>query len=144
MTDKTLPSGAVLKLNDVPWPAAHKLYMSVVRELEVVRVEFGATNLNIQDLQKTQVDDKAINTLKNLMCRLMGSDTVQAALWDCMGRCLYTGQKITDRTFEPTDARGDFLVVEKEVLWHSLLPFLKDLLSLFPPLQALRSINAQK
>ena len=144
MEDKTLPSGAILKLNDVPWPAAYKLYMSVVRELEVVRVEFGATSLNLQDLQKTQVDDKAINTLKNLMCRLMGSDTVQAALWECMGRCLYNGQKITDRTFEPVAARGDFLVVEKEVLWHSLLPFLKDLFSLFPQFQALRNTSALK
>lgn len=144
MTEKTLPSGATLKLNDVPWPTAHKLYMAVVREIEVVRVEFGATNLNLQDLQKTQIDDKAINTLKNLLCRLMASDQVQAALWDAMGRCLYNGQKITDRTFEPTESRGDFLITEKEVLWHSLLPFLKDLLSLFPPLQALKNINDQK
>ena len=55
------------------------------------------------------------------------SSEVQPALWDCMAICLYNGAKITRDTFESDTARGDYLIVAKEVLVYNLTPFFKGL-----------------
>lgn len=111
--EKTLDSKAVVQINMAPFGVSHRLLQAVMREVGVVRLSEGEQEF-----------------AKNIVVRLISSPEVESILWECMGRCLYNGQKITKDTFESEQNRGDYLVVSKEVLEVNLIPFLSNLGSL--------------
>lgn len=113
MVEKTLDSGAVVQINLAPFGVAHRLLQVVMKEVGSVSMSGGEAEF-----------------MKNLLARFVYSPEVEQVLWECMGRCLYRGQKIVKETFEPEAARGDYLLVAKEVLEVNLTPFLKNLSSL--------------
>lgn len=130
-----LPSGAVLTLCDPPFEEANEL-------LEAVAVEVGkiATGLKV-DLSNSKdpgaiaaqmlAQDLSIDVIKGAACQLVASPIVKAALRRCMGRCLYAGVTMTPASFEPKNARGDYLPAAWEVMRFTLVPFLNGLLSRF-------------
>lgn len=128
---KTLDSGNILEVTLAPFEIGHRLLKSVTKELESVKIGLGIKGKNLQDLFEMDINDEAINTIKNIITRLISSDIVEESLWACMERATYNNQKISRDTFENEKAREDFLVVAKEVLWFNLTPFLKHLGSLF-------------
>jgi hypothetical protein len=130
---KTLDSGATLEVTLSPFEVGHRLLKAVVREIEMVNVEFGVRGKSFKDIFE-DIGDEAVNTIKNMAARLVSSDAVEEILWLCMERATYNGIKINRDTFEDERARGDYLIVAKEVLWFNLAPFLKNLASMFPAL----------
>jgi hypothetical protein len=68
---------------------------------------------------------------KELFCGSFTSKEVERCLWACFARCLYSGPtiegKITKDTFEPLEARQDFIVVCTEVARENVLPFVNGL-----------------
>lgn len=111
---KTLQSGAQLEITQVPFGDAHVLFKAVSRQLKEVRLDLEAD---------------VMNTVKDAFLVLAASDEVEGALWKCMARATYNGLKVTRDTFEPEEARGDFLPVAKEVLAFSIAPFFGSLAS---------------
>lgn len=111
--DKALDSGATVQINMAPFKDGHRLLQAVMREVGAVSVKDGQAEF-----------------LKNILSTLIASDAITEILWLCMGRCLYNGQKITKDTFDSEKARGDYLIVAKEVLEINLTPFLQNLGSL--------------
>ena len=75
--------------------------------------------------------------------KLLSSDLISAALWPCMARSLYNGQKILQATFEDEAAREDFLIVQGAVLEFNLRPFFKSL-GLLSPAAPEKSTESQK
>lgn len=127
---KKLESGAEIEVQSAPFSDAHKLYKAVMRELEQVRIEFGAIGKNVdkvEELLQATLTDEGMNTLKNIIARISSSDAVELALWPCMGRATWKGRKIIPDLFEEDDARADFLAVAREVLLFNLRPFLSGL-----------------
>lgn len=118
----TLESGAKLDLGMAPFATGMKLFKTVANELKLVNFELGLEDMNLRRLA-----DKDINTFKNAILQLAGSDALEAALFACMERCLYNGVKIDRKTFEPEDARADYLPVAWEVMKYNLAPFFKNL-----------------
>lgn len=98
---KTLESGAKIEVQVASFEKAHRLLQAVKSTL------IGMENI----------------------IELVVSEPVQPALWDCMSVVLYNGQRVSRETFEPENARGDYLVVAIETLKANITPFFKSLAS---------------
>lgn len=109
----TLPSGAILKVNLAPFPDSKALYQAILEELRTVSVN--------------DEDEIGINLIKDLFCTGFSSKKVDTALSKCVARCLYKGEKITNESFEPAEARQDYMKVLIEVTKENILPFVKSL-----------------
>lgn len=132
--DKTLDSGAKLKITIAPFSVGNRLLKAVTKELETVGINLGMGKGKLNDFFNADVDtDGVINSLKNVVFRLISSETIEVCLWECMERATYqpfgkeVGLKITRETFEDEKVRGDYLIVAKEVLVANLSPFFPSL-----------------
>ena len=119
-----LDSGAFLTVQVAPFAAGTRLLKVVSRELSQVRIELDA------GLDLANIGGKDVNTLKNVAFQLIQSEQVESALAACMEKCLYNGNRITPATWEPENARQDYLLVAWEVMKANLRPFVKNLGSL--------------
>ena len=75
-----------------------------------------------------------VNLRKDLFCTFLASKKIEAALAECMKRVTYNGLKITEDTFEPVEARDDYLTVCVEVTRENVVPFMKSLFAYGPDL----------
>lgn len=113
MREVTLPSGAILKMNLAPFKVSKSLYQAVLEECKDIKLSFD-----------TPLD---VNLIKDLFCTGMSSKKIEDALYKCMERCLYNGQKISEETFEDEKAREDYMTVCIEVAKENINPFMKSL-----------------
>ena len=116
----TLPSGRELQLGIAPFAVGMKLVKTLAAEAKNVDVE-------LESLDLSKLAGKNLNSIKNLVLQMLSSDALEAALFQCMERCLLDGQKITRQTFEPEDMRQDFFPVAWEVIAFNVAPFAKSL-----------------
>jgi hypothetical protein len=74
---------------------------------------------------------------KDTILKLLSSKAVYAGVWTCLASCTYTAPgteapvRITKSTFQPEEARQDFLPAAWEVLTLNVTPFFGSLASLF-------------
>lgn len=132
---KTLESGAKLDITMASFEVGLKLFKAVSYELEKVDLRLGIKAKSLKELFDLEISDAAINTLKNVIMRIIASERVEEVLWQCMDKATYNNKRINKDIFEHEDARGDYLIVAKEVLWFNLSPFFKNLSSKFLELQ---------
>ena len=132
MPKVTLPSGAVLDITVSSFEASMNLLKAVMREVEQVKLNFGSTAPNMREFLNQPAGEEVLNTLKNLVSRLIYSPEVTEALWVCMGPVRYNDRKVDKMLFEDEAVRGDYFAVAKEVLMANIAPFMKNLTSLFP------------
>lgn len=124
---KTLKSGKVLTLQIASFAVASKLRQAVAIELkgvnlgETFKIAAGASATDLGGM------DLPVDALKNLVCQFLASEAVERAVFECMKVCQYQGERIGQDTFEPEDAREDFLPVAWEVMVMNLAPFFKGL-----------------
>lgn len=136
---KTLDSGSVLEVTMSPFIVGNRLFKAIAKEIQSVDISIGAKGSTVQDIFQLEVSDQAINTVKNIISRLLSSDSVEEVLWQCMERATYNGVKISADVFESEKARGDYFIVAKEVLWFNLSPFVRNLGSLFREIKGSRT-----
>lgn len=108
-----LPSGAKLEVTPSDFKTAKALYMVIAAEAQALKLD-----------PKAEVD---VNFYKDIFCAGISSGLIESALSACMKRCTYNGLKITDDTFEPIEARQDYLLVCFEVARANVEPFMKGL-----------------
>ncbi len=115
-----LPSGAELHITLSPFEDSLALYQSILEEMKLVKIVTG---------------DEVGDLIKNLFCVGFSSKKVQAALWKCMERVTYDNGKgklkVTKDTFEPEEARVDYMQVCIEVAKANVMPFTKNLYALY-------------
>jgi hypothetical protein len=116
--DFKLPSGATLTVYEAPFSEAYSLYQKCVNELAHYKLELAKGGLTFEKL-------------KDLFCIACASDEIINAAWPCLRRCLYAGVKIDPSTFEPSEARQDFLPCMVEIMKDNVLPLLKGLFTLW-------------
>jgi hypothetical protein len=121
----TLKSGAILILGTPSFSQSTKLFKVICNELRLV-------DMDISSMDIRTFAGKDINSIKNALLQLLGSDAVENALFECAIRSTYNSLKITRDTFSPEDAREDYFLVAWEVIRHTLRPFGKSLASLLP------------
>ena len=120
MNEITLKSGAVLAASIAPFSVSNKLLKTIVRELKGVDVE-------LENLDFSKLAAQDINTLKNAICQILGSDAIEQAVFECLAKCTYNGTRIVRDTFDPEDARADYLPCAWEVIKINLRPFFSGL-----------------
>lgn len=118
----TMPSGAQLKIGLAPFKEAKALYQAVLAEGPGIKVEST---------------DKVENAVKDLLCIMLSSARIETALKPCMERCLYGGKKIDDQSFEPKDARQDYVEACYLIAKANIEPFTKSLYARFSQVQDL-------
>lgn len=113
MKELRLPSGAILKIGLASFAAAKSLFQAVSEEAKELKIS-----------AETEID---VSLMKDMFCVGISSKKIEAALWECMKKSTYNGLKITEETFEPEEARQDYLTVILEVAKENLAPFTKSL-----------------
>lgn len=108
-----LPSGAELKITLSPFEVSRNLYQAILEEVKLVKLDPLA-----------EVD---VNLFKDMFCAGFASKKVESCLWKCMERATYNSIRITPDTFEPKEAREDYLQVCIEVAKENVMPFMKSL-----------------
>jgi hypothetical protein len=128
---KQLPSGATLEMTMAGLEDANDLLEATMRELESVALRLGIKVQDGQDLIVSlfsgELGEEAIDTLKNILARLIASKEVKAALWKCARRTTLDRVLVTIDLFEDEEKRVDYLPMLKEVLVFNLSPFIKSL-----------------
>lgn len=99
-----------------PFKDARRLYQSIGGEF--LKIDLAG-------------DDELHNTIKNALCLGISSAEIEKALEPCMRKCLYKGTKIIDDSFEPEEAREDYLDICIEVIKENIRPFTKSLFAQF-------------
>jgi hypothetical protein len=115
----TLESGATLIMSDVPFAEARELEVAVASEFRKLKLD-----------PQAEID---VNFIKDIALTAVSSKEIELALWKCLGRCTYNGNRIKKETFEPDEAREDFHQVCLEVAQHTLAPFMKNLFARLKP-----------
>lgn len=111
-----LPSGATLKIGQIPFGDAKALTQAILGEIRGVRISMDTKDLpGLTDMYK------------NFFCAGFTSLVVENAMKTCFARCLYNNLKFDDSTFEPLSSRQDYMVVCTEVAKEATTPFLKSL-----------------
>lgn len=113
MKEIDLPSGAKLKIDMATFTASRALYQSFLEEM--------------RGMKWNPSDEIDVNLFKDLFCSALSSKKVEACLWECMKKALYNDLRITLDTFEPVEAREDYLRVCLEVAHYNVGPFMKNL-----------------
>ena len=122
MTHKiTLPSGAELEITEAPFRIAEALNDALMEECGALQAQLSS-----------EIDVKAL--LSRVVLKGFSSKKIKAAVWDCMARATYKGVKITQDTWEPTEARADYYVTCYHVAEVNVRPFMKDLSAQFEPI----------
>lgn len=115
MTDIPLPSGAVLKIGLVPFSDAMALNEAIAEELTKIAIDS---------------ETEMASVYKDLFFIGISSPKIKSALWKCMGKCIYNSGKgdlkIDKDSFEPEEARQDYLTVCTEVGKRVIGPFVKS------------------
>lgn len=115
-----LPSGAKLKITLSPFAVSKALYMALLEEAKGLSFN---TKMEVGTLYK------------DIFCAGFSSPKIEKCIWACLERCTYnTGNgdlRITQDTFEPANARQDYLSVCMEVAQENVGPFMKSLYAEF-------------
>lgn len=125
----TLPSGKVLSITLAPFEDAKELQQALLEEVKTLSVDPTG---NMADLYK------------DLFCAGFSSKKVEKALMKCMNRVTYDGVRIDKDTWEPEEARGDYMPTCVEVGKANILPFLKSLYAEYSHLLGAMIESSQK
>src|SRR4051812_36886787 len=117
---KTLDSGSVLTLQMASFAVSSRLVKAVAKEFQSVVLGDDFKLGGETSIAKLAAMDLPVDGIKNLICQFLGSSAVEAAVWDCMKGCQYNGEAIGKDTFEPEDARQDYLPTAWEVIQLNL------------------------
>lgn len=113
----TLPSGATLEVSLSPFHIGRTMYQAVAEELKQMRV--------------SDKDEIGAGFFKDLFCSALSSKKIEDAVWECMKRATYNSLRITMDTFEPAEARQDYMMACYEVARVNIEPFTKSLSAQF-------------
>lgn len=120
-----LASGAKLHITLSPFKDAKALYQALLEEARTLKLDAEA--------------EADFNFFKDVFCTAFSSKRVETALEKCFERCTYNDKRITADTFEPAEAREDYMQVCLEVAQHNVHPFTKSLSAQFSHILALLS-----
>lgn len=123
MNTVTLKSGNTLEVQEAEFVHSWALTQAVAATLAASLPGIKLDNLDIEALQK----DIDIGKVLSIVCQLVASKEVYELLWPCFTPCLYNQGKVTRITFNPGEARADFLPSVVEILKVNVVPFIKGL-----------------
>ena len=127
-------NGVDVKINPADFISAMKLKNSVLKAVK----ESGV------DISKIDLEKITAASLQPIIEVVLSADTnedVEKALFKCLERCTYNGERIIRDTFEPIEAREDYYEIVINCLKENLAPFFKNLISKLKSLTPKKSDN---
>lgn len=118
-------SGADIIIRVAPFKDAMALKNTIGAELarngiNLPDLDFGENGSDVKDV---------LPAILNAVLTLDSSPKVNEAIFSCLARCTYNGEKISEDTFEEVEARGDYYEVVVSCLKENLAPFFAGQLS---------------
>lgn len=124
----TTARGTEVKINVADFITSMKLKKAVVEAVKESGIDVASIDL---DNLKMGAIESIIQIILTADC----SDKVEEAIFKCLVRCTYNGEKITKDTFEPVEAREDYYEIVIACLKENLAPFFGPLFLKFSELQ---------
>lgn len=127
-------SGNKLVIQCAPFAVASALRRALALEIKAVAID--TSGIDFQNILGSGIP---VNTIKDLIFQLLGSEKLEAAIWDCMtkGPALLNDEKMTPAMFDGLlgeKLRCDYLNCAVEVALANVTPFIAGLdLSLLRP-----------
>lgn len=117
-----------VKINMADFISSMKLKKAIVEAVK-------ESGLDISSVDITNLKSGAINSIIQAILTADSSDKVEDAIFKCLARCTYNGEKITKDIFEPLEARENYYEIIIACLKVNLSPFFVPLFSKFNELQ---------
>lgn len=124
-----LPSGASLEISISPFEVAKELFQTSLEEVKKLNLD-----------PNKEID---ANFYKDLFCVGFSSKKIEACIKQCFEKCLYNGARITKDTFDPVEARQDYLLACFEVAQENIAPFMKPLYAKYQTILSQLTKSAQ-
>lgn len=122
--EKTLPSGKILRASLCDFKTGQNLMTAVLKILK--QNDFNPNS---------EVD--SLNFIKSVFADIFSNQEITDAVFLCMSKALYDGEKVTHELFEKVEVRKDYIHIMKEIAFFNLAPFSDGLFSMFTELPEL-------
>lgn len=142
MIEYTTKSGADLTINIAPFRDVMNLKNEIQKTIKKEDLANFA-ELDIEKLKQGNAKD-IFSGITNAILAVDSSDEVYKAIFKCLLRCTYKGEKITETTFEDVDARSDYYEIVFLCVKENLAPFFKNALSMLPSIKSLTTQKSQE
>lgn len=131
MAEITLPSGKVAVINIADFEDGMRLQNRLIKEAAKEGVKDFDVKKLLGAFQTGNIMGADIDVNAILMAAIGAatSDSVYEAIWPCLKKSSYDGERITRATFDAEGARGDFYPIAIECCKVNLSPFWRPLLS---------------
>lgn len=113
-------NGASVKISVAPFRDTMELKNAITRE-----VASSGANLDVENFSFDSDIDPM--TVFRIAASVDSSEAVYTALFKCLARCTYNGEKITEKTFEAVEARENYYEIALKCAEENLRPFFKGL-----------------
>jgi hypothetical protein len=118
-----LPSGGELNVTPLGFEEAWRVSQDVIGVIKELSLDFSAI-----DFKKPMTVD-LVREFKDPICTLLGSPVINKSVRSAFNRATYNGAKIDKMTFDPVEARGDYLFAAFYALKENISPFFDGILS---------------
>lgn len=130
----TTESGIKCVINGADFVSASRLKVAVLKAIKdsgvkISEIDFTKLLSGVKDDMESAVKSGALDSLLEVVIELDCSKEVNEAIFDCLARSTYNGERIIRETFEPEEARGDYYMIIIACLKRNLSPFFKTLIS---------------
>lgn len=113
MKTYNFPSGAQLKISLASFEDGKELYQVIAKELKELKID--------------ENEEIGANLFKDIFFTALASKEIEKAILKCSTKALYNGSKINSDTFEPEEARQDYIECLYLIAEENLRPFGKAL-----------------
>lgn len=121
-----LKNGHKVGVAIAPFRPANALRKALAAEMATVTIDIDIAKLSL-DMDISKLDAKGLNTIKNVFCKLLSSDVIEKAMFDCAASCTLEGKKVTPDLFNDEELRADFIPVAQEVIKANVPLFFENL-----------------
>jgi len=135
----TTKNDILVKINPADFLTSMELKKAVV-----TAIKDSDLNISSIDIDPNNIKGGVIEPIVQMILSADSSPMVEKAVFKCLKRCTYGGEKITIETFEPIEAREDYYEIVIACLKENLLPFFRPLLSKLVVLQSKIPVESQK
>lgn len=115
-------NGVDLVIKPADFISAMKLKNAVLKAVKESGVDISKI-----DLEK--INAASLQPIIEVVLSADTSEDVEKAIFKCLERCTYNGERIIRDTFEPIEAREDYYEIVIACLKENLAPFFKNLIS---------------
>jgi len=120
-----LPSGAVLDVTPLDFEPAFEVSQTITRLIGLLDVD-----LKSLDTEKWgSVADIELDAIKRPFSQILSNRELVKDANKCLAKCTYNGIRVSEKTWQPAEARKDYLYACFYALKENVFPFFEGVFS---------------